>query len=371
MSSFSDLPRLLPFYLSYFSLEQLQKTVAHFGSLEQALKASQSDWLQTGIATPKQLQTLFDSGLEKQIEQTQAWGDQPEQTLLPIGAEAYPALLKQIADPPPLLSVRGCVELLSDPQLSVVGSRHASRQGISTALDFAEVLSSQGMGIVSGLALGIDAAAHEGGLKGMGKTVAVVATGLDRIYPAKNKALAHRIVDEGAMISEFPLGTKPLNYHFPRRNRIISGLSVGTLVVEAAVKSGSLITARTALEQDREVFAVPGSIHNPQAKGCHQLIRQGAKLVESGQDVLEELAYVIDFPTDAQTTLFDSPRSGEQEKAQAERGLLRFIEFDPVSLDELVVMSKLPVSDIQSQLMLLELSGEVEALSAGRWRRLK
>lgn len=377
MSSFSDLPRLIPFHLSFFSLNQLRSCEQYFGSLNDALAAGKSQWQKAGLVSESQLEQLFDAKLPERIEETQAWCEEPMQSLVAIGSEAYPPLLKDISDPPILLAVRGSVGLLSDPQLAIVGSRHASRQGINTAKDFAHHLSDQGLGITSGLALGIDTAAHEGGLLGLGKTVAVVATGLDRIYPAANKKLAYEIVEQGAMVSEFPLGTKPLNYHFPKRNRLISGLSVGTLVVEAALKSGSLITARVANEQGREVFAVPGSINNPQAKGCHQLIKQGAKLVESGQDVLEELASVLKQDWNQQDRFdFVSEHGGQEpevssQKHSAGSGVLKYIEYDPIGLDELVVLSKMPVSEIQSQLTLLELSGEVEALSAGRWRRLR
>ncbi|MDG6774483.1 DNA-processing protein DprA [Thiomicrorhabdus sp. ZW0627] len=351
----------------------MQKTVAHFGSLKTALQATQADWQNAKIVGDKQVDGLFDDALEKRIDETLEWGQGSGQELLAIGADEFPDMLKKIDDPPVLLSARGSVSLLNDPQLAIVGSRHASRQGVNTAKDFAHFLSDQGLGIVSGLALGIDTAAHEGGLLGIGKTVAVVATGLDRIYPAANKALAHQIVEEGAMVSEFPLGTKPLAYNFPKRNRIISGLSVGTLVIEAAVQSGSLITAKTALDQGREVFAVPGSINNPQAKGCHQLIKQGAKLVESGQDVLEELVSVlgIDWTAEREKDQSLSEGASGDSNTSPKNGILRYMEYEPVGLDELVVLSKMPVYEIQSQLTMLELSGEIEAMSAGRWRRIR
>lgn len=370
MSSFSDLPSLLPFHLNYFTAEQVKLVERYFGCLNQALAASESDWQAANIAKKSQLTGLFDADLAKRVEATLEWGEQDNQSLLPLGAEHYPQRLQQISDPPILLSVRGSVSSLNDPQLAIVGSRHASKLGVNSAKDFAHYLSDQGLGITSGLALGIDTAAHEGGLLGIGKTVAVVATGLDRIYPARNKALGHQIVEQGAMVSEFPLGSKPLAFHFPQRNRIISGLSVGTLVVEAALKSGSLITARSALEQGREVFAMPGSINNPQAKGCHQLIKQGAKLVESGQDIFEELAGIIELKP---TTVPVQYEHSSETKLELETNarILAYLQYEPISLDELVVLSKMPVSEILSQMTLLELSGEVEALSAGRWRRIK
>ncbi|MDG6778945.1 DNA-processing protein DprA [Thiomicrorhabdus sp. zzn3] len=369
MSSFADLPTLLPFHFSHFSVKQLQSVQTHFGSLQAARHAGRSEWLATGLAREKQLDQLLNHEMERWVDEALSWAQNDAHALLVMGDEEYPPSLAEIEDAPPLLWVRGRYELLQDPQLAIVGSRHASRQGVNTAKDFARHLSEQGLTITSGLALGIDTAAHEGGLLGIGKTVAVVATGLDRVYPAANKALAHQIAEEGALVSEFPLGTKPMAYHFPKRNRIISGLSLGTLVVEAALQSGSLITARTALEQGREVFAVPGSIHNPQAKGCHQLIRQGAKLVECGQDVLEELAPKIQFSSMPSGAITEREESGSQNRVES--GILRFVEYDPISLDELVVISKMPVSEIQSQMLMLELSGEVEALSGARWRRLK
>lgn len=376
MSSFSDLPSLLPFHLAYFSAEQLQEVVCHFGSLSQALQASQAELRASGLVKEKQIEALFADDVAQRVSAALEWAEQENQTLLGLGSEGYPAQLADISDAPILLYVKGSVSLLSDPQLAIVGSRHASKLGMGSAKDFAHYLSDQGLGITSGLALGIDTAAHEGGLLGMGKTIAVVATGLDRIYPARNKALGHEIVEQGAMVSEFPLGTKPLAYHFPKRNRIISGLSVGTLVVEAALKSGSLITARMASEQGREVFAIPGSINNPQAKGCHQLIKQGAKLVESGQDVLEELTSLIELTQPADTAQEDwlhaTQGSSQSSSPSAESSrILKHLDFEPMGLDELVVRSKMPVSDILSQMMLLELSGEVEAMSAGRWRRIK
>ena len=378
MSNISDLPNLLPFHLAYFSAEQLQSVGVHFGSLKQALLASESEWKASGIAKEKQLEGLFDNNLARRVEEALEWAEQPNQSLLGLGLEGYPDYLAQISDAPILLYVKGSASLLSDTQIAIVGSRHASKLGVSSAKDFAHHLSDQGLGITSGLALGIDTAAHQGGLLGIGKTVAVVATGLDRIYPARNKELGHQIVEQGSMVSEFPLGSKPLTYHFPRRNRIISGLSVGTLVVEAALKSGSLITARMALEQGREVFAIPGSINNPLVKGCHQLIKQGAKLVESGQDILEELAGLIDLELPGSTVQQDwlqSSRSSASSSSGASQAssqrILKYMEFEPMGLDELVVLSKMPVSDILSQMMMLELSGEIEAMSAGRWRRIK
>ncbi len=375
MSIFSDLPSLLALHTSHISLKQTLELQTHFGQLNVAMLASKEELSATEILKPKQLDRLFDSEQPKQVEEAMRWGEQTGQNWLAFGDDAYPNLLQSIDDAPLLLATRGRFELLQDPQIAIVGSRHASKQGALIAQDFAQYLSSQGLTITSGLALGIDAAAHQGGLKGIGKTIAVVATGLDRIYPAANQTLGRQIADEGVMVSEFPLGTKPLSYHFPKRNRIISGLSVGTLVIEAALKSGSLITAKTATDQGREVFAVPGSINNPQAKGCHQLIKQGAKLVESGQDILEELSTQLQHSLTPQTLdLFEDTSTENQTiknySPPVQTAILEHIGYEPIGMDELVVLSKQPVYEIQSQLMLLELSNRIEALSAGRWRRL-
>jgi DNA processing protein len=372
---------LLPFHFAFVKATQLSQIKQHFGSLQQALTASASDWQHSQILTPKKLEKLLAHKTqpgEQQKEDALQWGQVTGQHLVSLHDEHYPSLLKELSDAPIMLYVRGAVSLLNDPQVAMVGSRHASRLGISTAEDFAQYLSSVGLTITSGLAAGIDTAAHQGGLKGQGKTLAVVGTGLDRVYPASNRNLARQIAEEGAMVSEYPLGTKPMAHHFPQRNRIISGLSTGVLVVEAALKSGSLITAKQAMEQGREVFAVPGAINNPNAKGCHELIRQGAKLVQSGQDVLEELAPLVEFmltdhhdPRDQSISQNQPSFDAQNNALNASKSIMQYIEYEPISLDELVVLSKLPVSEIQAQVMIQELNGTLEALSAGRWRRLK
>jgi DNA processing protein len=246
--------------------------------------------------------------------------------------------------------------------LAIVGSRHASPQGLRDAEAFAKALSEAGLTIVSGLALGIDAAAHAGGLAGLASSVAVVGTGLDRVYPARNKALAHRLAAEGAIISEFPVGTPPMSGHFPRRNRIISGLSLGVLVIEAALESGSLITARLASEQGREVFALPGSIHSTLAKGCHRLIKQGAKLVESAADVLEELGRVLPSPLPTSSSV--SARIG------ADDALLDMLSGGPLILDQLASRLGLTVEDVSVKLLAAEMDGTVAKLPGGLYQRL-
>ena len=304
------------------------------------------------------------------LETTWAWlQDGPhERAIVTLGDPDYPTALLQTADPPCLLYATGRIQQLQPlhtaPALAVVGSRNPTPQGRLNAQAFAEDLARAGLTIVSGLALGVDGAAHEGALAGGSHnalaTVAVVGTGLDRVYPKQHLPLARRIARDGLILSEYPLGTPPLAENFPRRNRILSGLAQGTLVVEAALASGSLITARQALEQGREVFAIPGSIHAPQSKGCHALIRQGAKLVESAQDVLEELHVPDPF---AQVPLaLDTPAP--------EHGLLAQLGHDPVGLDALQARSGLDTARLQAELLDLEMEGQVERLPGGLFQRL-
>lgn len=306
------------------------------------------------------------------VENDLAWLDHPENHLIRISDPSYPPRLADIADPPPLLFVHGDADYLLQPQLAIVGSRNPSRDGIALAEDFATFLGDCGLTICSGLAAGIDAAAHRGALRSAGGTVAVTGTGLDRVYPAQHRDLAHRIAAAGALVSEFPPGTPPLASNFPRRNRIISGLSAGTLVVEAALRSGSLITARQSLEQGREVFAIPGSIHNPLARGCHALIRQGAKLVERGDDILEELAgqFVTTRPPQPAPPGEKAPPEAD-ELPVAYRELLDAMGHEPVAVDQLVARSGLTPEEVSSMLLLLELEDRVHASAGGRYTRAK
>jgi DNA processing protein len=300
------------------------------------------------------------------------WADGPDHHILTLDDSRYPRALREIAAPPGILYVTGSPEILGEPQLAIVGSRHPTPGGAETARAFAAHLARSGLVITSGLALGIDAAAHEGALDAGGGTVAVVATGPDRVYPARHRDLAHRIAAAGAVVTEFPVGTTARPEHFPRRNRIISGLAAGTLVVEAALGSGSLITARCAVEQGREVFAIPGSIHNPVARGCHRLIRQGAKLVETAQDVLEELTGILD-PETLGTTVATIPADGAQLTEYPDNtdhdDLLRAMGFDPVTVDQLVSRTGLTVEAVSSMLLIMELRGQVASLSGGRYVR--
>lgn len=286
----------------------------------------------------------------------------------------YPRLLREIPRPPPLLFVRGDPTCLSLPQLAIVGSRSASGGGIENAERFAHYLAERGFAITSGLALGIDAAAHRGALRAGGKTIAVMGTGINLIYPSRHRQLAQDIIDSGgALVSEFPLGTASHACNFPQRNRIISGLSGGTLVVEAAVQSGSLITASYALQHDREVFAIPGSIHNPLARGCHQLIRQGATLVETAQDIVDQLAGLLSYKRQEiksaknhQPELFDELAATDNAPMLSadEQILLQALGYDPLSVDLLAERTGLDVGNLSAQLIGLEIKGLIQQVGA-------
>ncbi|MGR8997645.1 MAG: DNA-processing protein DprA [Gammaproteobacteria bacterium] len=299
------------------------------------------------------------------IDYDLSWLEQKNNSVITLNDASYPPQLKEIADAPPLLFVRGNPELLALPQIAIVGSRNPSTIGQETAFSFAKTLSQYGFVITSGLALGIDAASHQGALNAKGYTIAVAGTGLDRVYPARHKELATEIVNTGAIISEFPLGTTAKANHFPRRNRIISGLCQGLLVVEAAKQSGSLITARMALEQNREVFAIPGSIHNPLARGCNALIREGAKLVETTQDILEELIQYNQQDEKLSPLTMQSILDLEQQT------LLNRVMFSPTSIDNLVEITGESVEVISSMLLILELQGYLEATPGGCYMRIK
>ena len=308
--------------------------------------------------------------------------DRASRCVLTLGDADYPAALLDIPDPPLMLYALGqtaqLATLQAQPALAVVGSRNPTPQGADNARAFARSLAASGLVIVSGLALGVDGAAHEGALEGAGPpgvagrlaTLAVVGTGLDRVYPRQHHALAQRIAQQGLLVSEYPLGTPPLAAHFPRRNRLIAGLSQATLVVEAALQSGSLITAQQALEQGRDVMAIPGSIHAPQSKGCHALIKQGAKLVESAQDVLEELRLpmvqaALDLGADGHAA--DAPDGARAD--EEDRALLRALGHDPVGLDALQGRCGWPTAQLQARLLELELAGQVGRLPGGLFQR--
>ena len=303
------------------------------------------------------------------VEKDLAWlASDANRHLVTFNDPHYPILLREISDPPPLIFAQGDISLLSRWQLAVVGSRNPSTSGRDLAYDFAHYLGQGELVITSGLATGIDAAAHKGALAGGGKTIAVVGTGLDRVYPASHRQLAHDIADNGLIVSEFALGTAPRPENFPRRNRIISGLALGTLVVEAALKSGSLITARMALEQGREVFAIPGSIHNPLARGCHQLIREGAKLVETANDIIEELGALAAVSTSSEAVQGKRHTQTISEDADYQ-ALFMHLGYDPIHIDTLIARSGLTADVVSSMLLLLELNGEVASMPGGRYVR--
>ena len=300
------------------------------------------------------------------------WLQHENHHLVRVGDDAYPDLLAGIAGPPAQLHINGNPELLHLPALAIVGSRNPTSGGARNAFEFARHLGATGFCIVSGLAQGIDAAAHRGALAAGAPTVAFLGHGIDRVYPAANRELAREIARHGALVSEFPLVTAPGRALFPQRNRLISGLSLGTLVVEAARRSGSLITARLAAEQGREVFAIPGSIHNPLSRGCHQLIRQGAKLVEAADDIVAELAPLAGHllqTIDESTSSGRSP-AGREEPDEEYVKLLEAIGHDPVRPDELVGRSGLTIDQVSSMLLILELEGKIEKLSGGRYSLL-
>jgi DNA processing protein len=298
---------------------------------------------------------------QKELSAALKWLESPGNSTVTLADRDYPSLLRNIADPPPLLYLKGRRELLNSSALAVVGSRSATPAGITNAETFSEEMSNAGLCIISGMAGGIDAAAHRGGLRGMSSSIAVVGTGLDKVYPAANRKLAHELAEKGVLVSEFSLGTPPIGSNFPRRNRIISGMSSGCLVVEAALQSGSLITAGQALEQGREVFAIPGSIHSPLSRGCHSLIKQGAKLVEKAQDILEELGFAIGQGL--------ADHAGEPNRD--EFSLLKHLGYDVASIDVLCQRSGLTVETVSAMLLSFELDGTVASLPGGLYQRVR
>ncbi|MEO6033075.1 MAG: DNA-processing protein DprA [Burkholderiaceae bacterium] len=344
--------------------ESARKLLAAFGSPQAALHASTAARREVVGTTAAAALGASSPELDALIASTLAWLDaappSEPRSVITLGDPLYPPALLETADPPVLLYAQGRAELLRADSIAVVGSRNPTPQGAENARAFAEHLSGAGLSVVSGMALGIDAAAHEGGLAGAASTVAVVGTGLDRVYPRRHRNLAHRIAAQGLIVSEYSLGTPPLAAHFPLRNRIIAGLTRGTLVVEAALQSGSLITARLASEAGRDVFAIPGSIHSPQARGCHALIKQGAKLVEGAQDILEELC--LPGPTRGSP---DAAPPGDREAP-----LLEALGFEPVTLDALVARTGWSAAELNTRLLELELEGHVARLPGQLFQRI-
>lgn len=345
--------------------EQTDATLRQIVSAQQAqaLQKAPDDWVSLSADTWQWLQTDTTTGVARAV--------------ITLGDADYPASLLEIPDPPLMLYAVGQTdrlpELKTGHALAMVGSRNPTPQGAANAREFARSLAASGLTIVSGLALGIDGAAHEGALLGAAPgnlaTIAVVGTGLDRVYPRQHRELAHQITQRGLILSEYPLGTPPLAPNFPRRNRLISGLSQATLVVEAALQSGSLITAKQALEQGRDVMAIPGSIHAAQSKGCHALIKQGAKLVESAQDVLEELK-LPEWQAQGTLALEAAPTDDAPAAHSNEDALLRAMGHDPVSLDALQARCGWPTAQLQAQLLELELMGQVGRLPGGLFQRV-
>ena len=349
---------------AYVSVDEFEKLRSRFDDVTAIVRLTGGDLRDAGL--PDEKVAAITSPDAKRLDAALAWLDHDTHHLVGCGEPDYPELLLQIPGRPLLLFVNGDLEALHLPSLAIVGSRNPTHGGIRNAVEFSRYLARSGFVIVSGLAEGIDTAAHRGALDAGGKTVAFLGHGIDRVYPAANRELAHLISASGALLSEYPLGTRPLRRHFPERNRLISGLSLGTLVVEAARRSGSLITARLASEQGREVFALPGSIHNPLARGCHSLIRQGAKLVVTADDILAELAplggHMLQSTEDLPVT--DVAR---EDNDQDYVELRRLLGHDPVSIDELADQSSLTIDQLSSMLLILELHGEVESLSGGRY----
>jgi DNA processing protein len=337
--------------------ESFRKLLSSFGGPETVLSASRSSL--ASVVSGKLADAIIEGKLYGDLASAERWlGDATNHVFTLADAE-YPAALLQTPDPPPLIYVKGRVELLNQPAFAIVGSRNATAQGKTTAESFSRALSDAGLTIISGLALGIDAAAHRGALEGAGSTIAIIGTGLDKVYPARNREIAHMIADKGAIISEFPLGTPPLAANFPRRNRIISGMTRGCLVVEAATSSGSLITARIANELGKDVFAIPGSIHSTLSKGCHALIKQGAKLVDDAADILDELRLPV--PAGART---------KDDSGASSHPLLAHLGYDPCDIDTLASRAGLPVHEVSSALTQLELEGVVALLPGGLWQRI-
>lgn len=346
----------------------LRELLGRFGLPEAVIAAGRRALSNT--LSPEVLDALYSKGVVQAVARALEWVQAPGHALVALDHPAYPKALLEISDPPALLYAAGRLELLGQPALAVVGSRNATAQGARNAQAFARALSDAGLTIVSGLALGADAAAHRGGLEGHSSTIAVLGTGIDVVYPPGNAVLTQEIAARGLLVSEFALGFPATKQNFPRRNRIISGLTLGTLVVEAALSSGSLITARAALEQGREVFAIPGSIHSPLSKGCHSLIKSGAKLVESAEDVLSELAALHRSGTVLPVRKPRVSPTATTRETTEHSLLLEQMGFDPVDIDSLCARAGLSAQQVSAQLLQLEMEGQVAALPGGLYQRL-
>lgn len=392
-----------PYWLALYRVPgvgpvHFSRLLAHFGSPRAVLAANRFTFQELGLKNDALLKDLQNPDWQS-VEQDLRWLEQPGHSLLTLQDPRYPPRLREIHDPPPLLFIEGNPALLNIPQLAMVGSRHPTRNGEETAFEFAHYLSQRGLLISSGLAYGIDAASHRGALAGSGKTLGVAATGLDIIYPAKHRELRQEIIYHGILISEYTPGTPVRSHYFPRRNRIISGLSLGVLVVEAALGSGSLLTARLASEQGREVFAIPGSIHNPLAKGCHALLKEGAKLAESANDILEELGSFfkaapsvslqnqgsndaadralpkhkpkpLNHPVDSILNILPPVRDNLAVDPDYKKLLAQMTVGEVYAVDNLVERSGLTVEVVSSMLLILELQGLISAPKGALYTRL-
>lgn len=343
------------------------KLLSNFEHPRKILQTSRSKLSECSLR-PESIDSLLSPDWQ-QIEKDCKWLEANQASVITLADEEYPTLLKEISDPPPLLFILGDKSLLATEQLAIVGSRTPTPMGEKAAEDFALSLAEVGWTITSGMALGIDAACHRGALRAEnGHTIAVIGTGIDRVYPARNRDLAHQIAKRGAIVSEFPLGTSPVPGNFPRRNRIISGMSRGVLVVEAALRSGSLITAKQALEQGREVFALPGSIHNPLARGCHALIRQGAKLVETAEHIYEELVDIL--PHRPQISIDNNDQHIAPELDEEYQIVLKHVGYEATAVDTIVAESGLTADAVCSMLLVLELQGYIVSTQGGHYCKI-
>ncbi len=331
------------------------------------------------LAVPQSAANYLKQATDDDIRTELEWADKPGNHILTWDDPLYPPQLKQISDPPIVLFIKGDPQVLLLPQLAVVGSRHASQAGLNNAHSFCHDLARRGLVITSGLAAGIDTQAHQGALDAQRPTVAVMGTGINSIYPKSNQSLAKTIAEQGAVVTELPFNTPPHAHNFPRRNRIIAGLSLGTLVIEAAQKSGTLITARLAMENNRPVMAIPGSIHNPLAKGCHQLIKQGAQLVESAADIMAELTPYIEMLSDqlqnnltdlGDTTLEKPDDTPNIDVSDSQQHILNHLDFNPMSFDAIVEHTDMTSADVAADLLILELTGLVEKLPGAKYQKI-
>ncbi len=351
--------------LPHIGPAKFRRWIELFADIKELFSATKETLQEAGLK-PREIQAIKNPDW-KSVEADLQWSEKNHCHLISLVDNKYSTLLREIHTAPLVLYVQGDVEILNQPQLAIVGSRNPTSVGVETAMQFAACLAKSGLIITSGLAGGIDAASHRGALRANSKTIAVCGTGLNHVYPVSHRKLAQEIISHGALISEFPPDTLPLAKNFPQRNRIISGLSLGILVVEAALKSGSLITARTAIEQGRDVFALPGSIHSPLKRGCHHLIRQGAKLVETAADILEELGSLYTALTQYNEPVSSAPN--QKDLSQEHWKLLQQIDDDATSLDVISARSGLTTSKVSSMLLDLELAECVQIVPGG-YRRI-